>query len=94
MRKFQNAKRTFLTLGTTQSSIFLALTLTMSRHAVKVSNQEEGLDEYRRAVYINHVLFATYLFFVFCGGLSLKMNKYIIKSICDAFCQIKGLKRY
>ena len=25
---------------------FLALTLTMSRHAVKVSNQQEGADEY------------------------------------------------
>ena len=32
----------FLLLDTTQSSIFWQLSLTMSRHAVKVRNQEEG----------------------------------------------------
>ena len=36
----------FLLLDTTQSSIFWQLTLTMSRHTVKVMNQEEGTNVY------------------------------------------------
>ena len=36
----------FLLLDTTQSSIFWQLTLTMSRHTVKVRNQEEGTNVY------------------------------------------------
>ena len=43
MRKFLDAKKDTLSTFRYNSIInFLALTLTMSRHAVKVSNQEEG----------------------------------------------------
>ena len=69
---------------------FLALTLTMSRHAVKVSNQEE---QTHRCLC---VLYACMQIFVFVFVLSLNMNKYIIKTICDAFycgTKEKGLQQ-
>ena len=46
----------FLLLDTTQSSIFWQLSLTMSRHAVKVRNQEEG----------THILTDKYIVDVYC----------------------------
>ena len=58
MQKMRNIL--FLLLDTTQSSIFWQLSLTMSRHAVKVRNQEEGTqvltDKYIVDVYTNDLL--------------------------------------
>ena len=79
MQKMRNIL--FLLLDTTQSSIFWQLSLTMSRHAVKVRNQEEG----------THILTDKYIVDVYCtrgvksvrvfdGSKSLKIQTNILSS--------------
>ena len=55
-RKFLAAKNTLSNFRYNSIINFLALTLTMSRHAVKVRNQEEGI----------HVLTDKYIVDVYC----------------------------
>ena len=84
MRKFLDAKNTLSTFRYNSIINFLALTLTMSRHAVKVSNQQEGADVYG-CVHSMHYPYVQVFVFVFVCKYKFKTEKYIIKTICDAF---------